>query len=62
MIPPIEIGCHQEVLILFFALDTDSAMPQRPDDQLAPDTGVPNPVTTTRLPLNAGAGQDNSNA
>jgi hypothetical protein len=48
MIAQIETGRHHQVLFLFFALNTDSAMPQRPEERLVPDSDVPNPVTPTK--------------
>ncbi len=62
MIAPIETGRHNQVLILFFVLNTDSAMPQRPEERLVPDSDVPNPVTPTKPFRNAVGCQDKFDA
>jgi hypothetical protein len=50
------------VLQLILISATRSAMSHRPWEESAADPETPNPVTPTKPPRNAGAGQDNPDA
>jgi hypothetical protein len=59
MVAPLETGVSQSLILCLTDFNFSQLLSARPWEESAPDPEMPNPVTTTKPPLNAGPATKN---